>query len=35
MNIYEPITTDFILSRTPEAASDMAEDAHGDVAQVA
>jgi hypothetical protein len=35
MNIYEIITTDFILGRTHEAANDMAEDAHGDVAQLA
>ena len=35
MNIYKLITTAFILSRTSEGVSDMAEDEHGDAAQVA
>jgi hypothetical protein len=35
MNVYEIITADFIRGRTPEAASDMATDEHGDAAQVA
>ena len=34
MNIYEIITAAF-LGRTSESANDMAEDAHGDVTQVA
>jgi hypothetical protein len=35
MDIYEIITAYFILGRTPEAASDMAEVEHGEAAQVA
>jgi hypothetical protein len=35
MNINKLITIAFILSRTSEAASDMAEDEPGDAAQVA
>jgi hypothetical protein len=35
MNIYEIFNADFILGRTPEAASDMAEAEHGDAEQVA
>jgi hypothetical protein len=35
MNVYEIITADFVLGRTSKAASDMAEDEHGDAAQVA
>jgi hypothetical protein len=35
MNIYKLITIAFILSRTSEGASDMAEDEHGNAAQVA
>jgi hypothetical protein len=35
MNIYEIFNADFILGRTPEAASDMAEDEHGDTTRVA
>jgi hypothetical protein len=35
MNVYEIISVDFVLGRRSEAASDMAEDEHGDAAQVA
>jgi hypothetical protein len=35
MNVYEIITADLVLGRTSKAASDMAEDEHGDAAQVA
>jgi hypothetical protein len=35
VNIYKIITTAFMLGRTSEGASDMAEDESGDAAQVA